>query len=169
MKFGLVIYTDWVGNILTSVWSELIFSPWTCNFVGEQKGNFKFSDGTIRRDFGIRQQFGVFMHFLLVVFLSRKSKDLEILWTRCNCITTPPTSKACFIYIKVYYLVPLFQGNLGWWNIIIWPDIMECWQVTTLATFIMVTWRKSRFLLAALLEDVLFFFVSAANGNTTGS
>ena len=22
--------------------------------------------------------------------------------------------------------IPLFQGNLGWWNIIIWPDILGC-------------------------------------------
>ena len=27
-------------------------------------------------------------------------------------------------YIWSNYKIPLFQGNLGWWNIIIWPDYM---------------------------------------------
>ena len=28
--------------------------------------------------------------------------------------------------------IPLFQGNLGWWNIIIWPDFMHMgsWKLT---------------------------------------
>ena len=25
--------------------------------------------------------------------------------------------------------IPLFQGNLGWWNIIIWQDVMLSWVV----------------------------------------
>ena len=33
---------------------------------------------------------------------------------------------------------PLFQGNLGWWNIIIWPDSLYCWYHRTLL-------RKRRF------------------------
>ena len=31
--------------------------------------------------------------------------------------------------------IPLFQGNLGWWNIIIWADILYCICIYTLMLF----------------------------------
>ncbi len=66
--------------------------------------------------------------------------------------------------------IPLFQGNLGWWNIIIWPDSIDQGFV-----YFRLWWNKmcyfhwndhwnSEFESVLHLESVLFYFLVAAKG-----